>query len=42
MKSLGIVERIAAERTWVTWRLTELGRTEEEAIIKLLVQMKSK
>ena len=34
MESLGIVERIPGERTWVAWRLTELGRTEGEAIIR--------
>ena len=36
LESLGIVERIPGERTWVTWRLTELGRTEGEAIIRRL------
>ena len=34
LESLGIVERIPGERTWVTWRLTELGRTEGEDIIR--------
>ena len=34
MESLGIAERIPGERTWVTWRLTELGRTEREDIIR--------
>lgn len=36
LESLGIVERIPGERTWVAWRLTELGRAEGEAIIKSL------
>ena len=34
LESLGIVERIPGERTWITWRLTELGRTEGEDIIR--------
>ena len=34
MESLGIAKRIPGERTWVTWRLTELGRTEGEAMIR--------
>ena len=34
LESLGIVERIPAERTWVAWQLTELGRTDGEAIIR--------
>ncbi len=34
LESLGIVERIPGERTWVAWRLTELGRTEGEGIIR--------
>jgi len=34
LESLGIVERIPGERTWVTWRLTELGRVEGEDIIR--------
>ena len=34
LESLGIVERIPAERTWVAWRLTELGNAEGEAIIR--------
>ena len=34
LESLGIVERIPGERTWVAWRLTELGRAEGEAIIR--------
>ena len=34
LESLGIVERIPGERTWVTWRLTELGRMEGEDIIR--------
>ena len=34
LESLGIVERIPGERTWVTWQLTELGRTEGEDIIR--------
>ena len=36
MESLEIVERIPGERTWVAWRLTELGRADGEAIIKSL------
>ena len=36
LESLGIVERIPGERTWVAWRLTELGRTEGEEIIREL------
>ena len=38
MESLGITERIPGERTWVTWRLTEMGRAEGETIIKSLKQ----
>ena len=38
MESLGIAERMPGERTWVAWQLTELGRTEGEAIIKSLKQ----
>ena len=38
MESLGIAERIPGERTWVAWRLTELGRMEGETIIKSLKQ----
>ena len=34
LRGLGIVERIPGERTWVSWRLTELGRTEGVDIIK--------
>ena len=34
LESLGIVERVPGERTWVAWRLTELGRTEGEDIIR--------
>ena len=34
LESLGIAERIPGERTWVAWRLTELGRTEGEDIIR--------
>ena len=34
MESLGIAKRIPGERTWVAWRLTELGRTEGEATIR--------
>ena len=34
LESLGIVERIPGERTWVAWRLTELGRTEGVDIIR--------
>ena len=34
LESLGIVERIPGERTWVAWQLTELGRTEEGDIIR--------
>ena len=34
LESLGIVERIPGERTWVAWRLTELGSTEGEDIIR--------
>ena len=34
LESLGIVERILGERTWVTWHLTELGRTEGAEIIR--------
>lgn len=36
LESLGIVERSPGIRTWITWRLTELGRTDGEAIIKRL------
>ena len=35
---LGDRETDSGERTWVTWRLTELGRTEGESIIKSLKQ----
>lgn len=34
LESLGIVERLPGERTWCTWQLTELGRTEGDAIIR--------
>ncbi|MCE2397262.1 hypothetical protein J4G02_22400 [Candidatus Poribacteria bacterium] len=34
LESLGIAERIPGERTWLTWRLTELGRTEGADIIR--------
>ena len=34
LESLGIVERILGERTWIAWRLTELGRREGEDIIR--------
>ena len=34
LESLGIAERMPGERTWVAWQLTELGRTEGEAIIR--------
>ena len=34
MENLGIAKRIPGERTWVAWRLTELGRTEEETMIR--------
>ena len=34
LESLGIVERIPAERTWVAWQLTELGKAEGEDIIR--------
>lgn len=34
MESLGIVERVPGERTWVAWRLTKLGRRAGEKIIK--------
>ena len=34
LESLGIVERIPGERTWVAWRLTELGQTEGVDIIR--------
>ena len=33
MERLGIVERIAAERTWITWRLTERGRSRGARIL---------
>ena len=36
LESLGIAERIPGERTWVAWRLTELGRTEGVDIIRRL------
>ena len=36
LESLGIVERIPGERTWVAWRLTELGRTDGVDIIRRL------
>ena len=36
LESLGIAERLPGERTWVAWRLTELGKTEGESIIKSL------
>lgn len=38
LESLGIAERLPGERTWVAWRLTELGRTEGKSIIKSLNQ----
>ena len=34
LESLGIAERIPGERTWVAWRLTEVGRTEGEEVIR--------
>ena len=34
LESLGIVERIPGERTWVAWQLTELGQTEGVDIIR--------
>ena len=34
LESLGIAERIPGERTWVAWRLTELGKTEGKDIIR--------
>ena len=36
LESLGIVQRIPGQRTWVVWRLTELGKRDGEAIIKNL------
>ena len=36
IESLEVAERIVGERTWVAWRLTELGRTSGEAIIRSL------
>lgn len=36
LESLGIVERVPAERTWVAWRLTERGKAKGEQIIKKL------
>ena len=36
LESLGIAERTQGERTWVAWKLTELGRQEGEEIIKKL------
>ena len=39
LESLGIAERLPGERTWVAWRLTKLGRTEGESIIKSLKQV---
>ena len=40
MERLGVAERMPGERTWVAWKLTELGRTEGEAIIKSLKQLR--
>ena len=36
LESLGIVERLPGERTWVAWQLTELGRQEGEEMIRSL------
>ena len=36
LESLGIVERLPGERTWIAWRLTEMGRTEGASIIEKL------
>ena len=36
LESLAIVERIPAERTWVAWWLTELGKAEGKDIIRRL------
>ena len=36
LESLGIVERLPGERTWIAWRLTEMGRTEGASIIESL------
>ena len=36
LESLGIVERLPGERTWVAWKLTELGRWEGVDIIRKL------
>ena len=40
LESLEIVKRLPGERTWVTWQLTELGRTEGESIIRSLKQLR--
>ena len=34
MESLGVVERIKGERTWIAWQLSQRGRDEGAAIIK--------
>ena len=36
LESLEIVKRLPGERTWVTWKLTELGRREGVDIIRKL------
>ena len=33
LERLGIAERLPGERTWVTWQLTELGRTRGAKIL---------
>ena len=37
LESLGIVERLPGERTWIAWRLTEMGRNEGTSIIENLM-----
>lgn len=36
LEGMGLVERIPGERTWVTWRLTDLGRSVGETNINNL------
>ena len=36
LESLGIVERLRVQRTWVMWKLTELGRRDGEKVIRRL------